>query len=78
VCVLAIFEVCHPGHVSHLSHVGQQQGGKMNSSEQRLIALLRLAEDIAVNSADGHVTLMRFTTGWKISLGTPEMLWKQL
>jgi hypothetical protein len=75
ICLLAIFEVPHPGHVSHLSHLSHvsQAGGRMNPNEQRLIALIRLAEDLAVHFADGHISILRFSTGWKIILGTPEM-----
>lgn len=35
--------------------------------------LMALAERIAVDRADGHFTLMRFTTGWKCMLGTPNL-----
>jgi hypothetical protein len=45
----------------------------MSAQEERFIAMLRAAELIAAELADGHVTIMRFTTGWKIMLGTPEM-----
>lgn len=34
--------------------------------------LMALAEQIAVEHADGHFTLMRFTTGWKCIIGTPD------
>jgi hypothetical protein len=35
--------------------------------------LLSLAERYAVDRADGHLTLIRFTTGWKCMLGTPDL-----
>jgi hypothetical protein len=38
-----------------------------------LNTLLALAERTAVERADGHFTLMRFTTGWKCMLGTPNL-----
>lgn len=38
-----------------------------------LCQLLERAEDLAIQRADGHITIMRFTTGWKVMLGTPEM-----
>jgi hypothetical protein len=41
--------------------------------ERRLVRMLRAAEELAVSGEDGHLTIMRFTTGWKIMLGTPEM-----
>jgi hypothetical protein len=43
------------------------------TKEEQLVELLRMAENMAVKYADGHVTIMRFTTGWKVMLGTPEM-----
>lgn len=44
----------------------------MIKSEKTLAALLKKAERLATERADGHLTIMRFTTGWKIMLGTPE------
>jgi hypothetical protein len=35
--------------------------------------LLTACEEIAKTSCDGHLTIYRFTTGWKVILGTPEM-----
>jgi hypothetical protein len=43
------------------------------SQEDRLLEMLRLAEDFADSHEDGHLTIMRFTTGWKIMFGTPEL-----
>lgn len=31
------------------------------------------AEALAKERADGHLTIMRFTTGWKAVLGTPDL-----
>jgi hypothetical protein len=38
-----------------------------------LETLMDLAEILAAEKADGHLTLMRFTTGWKAFLGTPDL-----
>lgn len=38
-----------------------------------LEALLRLFEIAAARDADGHLTIMRFTTGWKVMLDTPDL-----
>lgn len=38
-----------------------------------LITLLERSEHLAQALSDGHITLMRFTTGWKVVLATPEM-----
>lgn len=35
--------------------------------------LLRSVETVAKLEFDGHVTIMRFTTGWKGAFGTPHM-----
>jgi hypothetical protein len=35
--------------------------------------LIAQAEDLARQRADGHLVLFRFTTGWKVVLGTPEL-----
>jgi hypothetical protein len=35
--------------------------------------LLQRAEALAVERTDGHLTIMRFTTGWKAVLGTPDV-----
>jgi hypothetical protein len=34
---------------------------------------LKLAEECCVKETDGHFTLMRFTTGWKAMMGTPDL-----
>ena len=38
-----------------------------------LSTLIALAERIAIDRADGHFTVMRFTTGWKCMAGTPDL-----
>jgi hypothetical protein len=38
-----------------------------------LISLISQAEQLAIEEADGHLTIMRFTTGWKCALGTPDL-----
>ena len=35
--------------------------------------LINLYEIRAKNENDGHMTIMRFTTGWKVMLGTPNL-----
>ena len=39
----------------------------------RIGLLVHLAEEIARKRADGHLTLLRFTTGWKVALRTPDL-----
>jgi len=46
---------------------------RSQGDESRLPDLLRQAERIALERADGHLTIMRFTTGWKVMLGTPDL-----
>ena len=36
-------------------------------------ALLELLAETAKRHADGHVTILRFTTGWKVVFGTPDL-----
>jgi hypothetical protein len=38
-----------------------------------LDTLMALVERKAMLEADGHLTLLRFTTGWKCMIGTPEL-----
>jgi hypothetical protein len=45
---------------------------KGNSQELDLKTLLAALEERAVARADGHLTIMRFTTGWKVLIGTPD------
>lgn len=35
--------------------------------------LMLKAELLAITEKDGHLTIMRFTTGWKAMLGTPDL-----
>jgi hypothetical protein len=42
---------------------------------QKLEALVGLLEKIAADKHDGHVTLFKFSTGWKVFEGTPTLLW---
>jgi hypothetical protein len=42
--------------------------GKGNNTMDDLITLI---ENLAKEETDGHVTLMKFTGGWKVFLGTP-------
>jgi len=37
-----------------------------------LATLVSLAENLA-NEQDGHLSIFRFTTGWKVILGTPNL-----
>lgn len=38
-----------------------------------LAALVDAAESMARERADGHLTLLRFTSGWKAALSTPDL-----
>jgi hypothetical protein len=38
-----------------------------------LETLVGLAERLAVEEADGHLSIMRFTSGWKVVLQTPDL-----
>ena len=35
--------------------------------------LLDLVEKLAIETKDGHLAIMRFTSGWKVFLGTPDL-----
>ena len=35
--------------------------------------LLKIAQLIAVDSYNGHLTILRFTAHWKVFFGTPDM-----
>lgn len=41
----------------------------MHTTEELLMALIRLANE----TMDGHSTIMKFTTGYKAFLGTPDL-----
>jgi hypothetical protein len=45
----------------------------MDPEDLDLETLIGLAEILAAEKTDGHLTLMRFTTGWKGFLGTPDL-----
>jgi hypothetical protein len=38
-----------------------------------LHTLIALAEEMARERADGHLTILRFTTHWKVVFGTPHL-----
>ena len=50
-----------------------ERPGTMNPEDMDLETLIGLSERLAMNKADGHLTVMRFTTGWKVFLGTPNL-----
>ena len=39
----------------------------------RILLILNELENMACEENDGHLTIMRFTTGWKVFLGTPDL-----
>ena len=39
----------------------------------RIGFLAQLAEEIARRRAGGHLTLLRFSSGWKVAVGTPDL-----
>ena len=39
-----------------------------------LETLLSMAEAIALKKADGHLTIFRYTTNWKVMLCTPDLI----
>jgi hypothetical protein len=41
--------------------------------DEDLEILILKAEGKAVETSDGHLSLLRFTTGWKVYPGTPEL-----
>lgn len=43
------------------------------TDDQGLGVVLSIVESAAARRTDGHLTLMRFTTGWKVMLGTPDL-----
>ena len=46
--------------------------GSYNSYEDKTLEeLIEIIENISLRKADGHLTLMRFGSGWKIFFGTP-------
>ena len=45
----------------------------MSQIDETTKQLFDLAEEIAIAKRDGHLTIMRFTTGWKVMFMTPDM-----
>lgn len=45
----------------------------MSQLDESTRTLFDLAEELAVAKRDGHMTIMRFTTGWKVIFRTPDM-----
>jgi hypothetical protein len=39
-----------------------------------LDTMFDILEEMAKSQADGHITIMRFTTGWKVVFSTPDLL----
>jgi len=35
--------------------------------------LIQTVEEMAKNEADGHVSMLKFTTGWKVFFGSPNL-----
>jgi len=35
--------------------------------------LINEAEKLAKKTSDGHISMLKFTTGWKVFLGTPNL-----
>ena len=44
----------------------------MNSND-KLAELMTAATTLAKTKADGHLTILKFTGGWKVAFGTPEL-----
>ncbi len=44
----------------------------MNSND-KLAELMTAATMLAEQKADGHLTILKFTTGWKVALNTPNL-----
>lgn len=42
-------------------------------SEIELQSLVNDLENLANEMTDGHITILKFTTGWKAALGTPNL-----
>ena len=38
-----------------------------------LNTLFDILEEMAKKEADGHITIMKFTTGWKVAFSTPDL-----
>lgn len=50
----------------------KRTGNIQNIEDMDLETLIALAEHRAVEY-DGHITILRFTTGWKVMYGTPNL-----
>lgn len=50
-----------------------ERPSKMDPEEFDLETLIGLAEALASKHADGHLTMLRFTSGWKVAIGTPDL-----
>jgi hypothetical protein len=46
----------------------------VNRQAQELELLFGLVESLALRRAGGHLSLFRFGSGWKVGLGTPDLL----
>jgi len=40
---------------------------------KNLKTLIRIAEQLSERKSDGHLTIMRFSTHWKVMLETPDL-----
>lgn len=38
-----------------------------------LNTLFKILEEMAKKEANGHITIMKFTTGWKVAFSTPDL-----
>lgn len=41
--------------------------------KMNLNTLINILEEIAEKETDGHITIMKFTTGWKAAFATPDL-----
>lgn len=39
-----------------------------------LNTLFDILEEMTKKEADGHITIMKFTTGWKVAFSTPDLI----
>ena len=45
----------------------------MMNSNDKLAELMAAATTLAKTKADGHLTILKFTSGWKVALSTPDL-----
>ena len=45
----------------------------MMNSNDKLAELMAAAATLAKTKADGHLTILKFTSGWKVALSTPDL-----